>query len=883
MALRLLLTILIIISICTDLIGQTSKNKVIIIVDVSKLPFHITEKKNNNINLDTELIVSRKHADSSNLNRDTSRLSTTINAKMENGLLKWKFEAENRQTLIINNLFPGRFLLAEPGDSIFISFNDNNYIFSGIGVNKYQVLAEINKRKENIKLPVPPFTKPYARPISVKEYLQLNNYYDEQIDNIVNIIDKSKLKLNKQEYEWIKAYSIYLIEKQRSLAFLYLPKTKEKIKSYHFTHSPEDVARIWDSTMYKPWGKWVRSQNHPEMSLSYIELFTDNEFWSEFNFNMSNDTVSNAASYRKLRYDKIKNNPDYKGLFRERILCYYLDEEVTQELGAWNWFAQSILKDYYSQPGFPVYKDYIRSLETKRQAGGSGGSADAPLFNLVDEDGSSYSYKRIAGKFTVINFWYSGCENCKAVVPALSKLQTEFKNDTNVLFLNVSLDVDKNQWLKHKNAGIYAPKYGVQLFTGGLGKKHEMIKDFDVDVCPKLRYIDGAGKMVVIRPELDLSKDSGKALNDHIRAKMPYAGDGPYVFSKNGGKRAFLIKGNNVEKIDSPINLVSATDLYNKQLKFSLQKQMAVSPSVYPNPSKMLVVSDIEGNFSAFRKLLQANGVIDENFNWSYGKGHLVFAGDMFDRGEQVTECLWLLYSLEEKAKIAGGFVHFIIGNHEIMNLNGRDKYVTKKYKDNYKLLGKTLKEIYDENSELGRWLRTKNIIEKIGDNLFCHGGISSHVNNMLFSLDEINAKIRPYYDKWDEVAKGSDDNLKILFNARKSPFWYRQYYEEDYFSKSNNEMIYHATEEQIDSTCIIFGVNHIITGHTIIADTISIHYGGKVINIDTPHATGKSEALLIEHGAYFRVSNTGNKILLFKDDKHLSNTITNGQISNSQ
>ena len=38
----------------------------------------------------------------------------------------------------------------------------------------------------------------------------------------------------------------------------------------------------------------------------------------------------------------------------------------------------------------------------------------------------------------------------------------------------------------------------------------------------------------------------------------------------------------------------------------------------------MLVISDIEGNFEAFRKLLQGNGVIDENFNWTYGKDHLV-------------------------------------------------------------------------------------------------------------------------------------------------------------------------------------------------------------------------------------------------------------------
>ena len=65
----------------------------------------------------------------------------------------------------------------------------------------------------------------------------------------------------------------------------------------------------------------------------------------------------------------------------------------------------------------------------------------------------------------------------------------------------------------------------------------------------------------------------------------------------------------------------------------------------------MFVVSDIEGEFKAFRQLLQGNNIIDENFNWTFGNGHLVLTGDFVDRGTLVTEVLWLIYSLEEKAK----------------------------------------------------------------------------------------------------------------------------------------------------------------------------------------------------------------------------------------
>ncbi|OYW19706.1 MAG: hypothetical protein B7Z54_03155, partial [Sphingobacteriales bacterium 12-47-4] len=64
------------------------------------------------------------------------------------------------------------------------------------------------------------------------------------------------------------------------------------------------------------------------------------------------------------------------------------------------------------------------------------------------------------------------------------------------------------------------------------------------------------------------------------------------------------------------------------------------------------------------------------------------------------------------------------------------------------------------------------------------------------------------------------------------------------------------------------YNVSRIITGHTIVADTISVHYGGKVINTDTKHAEGKSEALLLEGDHYYRVNQEGKRVLLFVDDK---------------
>ena len=86
----------------------------------------------------------------------------------------------------------------------------------------------------------------------------------------------------------------------------------------------------------------------------------------------------------------------------------------------------------------------------------------------------------------------------------------------------------------------------------------------------------------------------------------------------------------------------------------------------------MFVLSDIEGEFAAFKSLMQGNGIMDQNYKWTFGDGHLVICGDLFDRGNRVTEYLWLLYKLEDEAKAQGGYVHVILGNHDIMNLKRR-------------------------------------------------------------------------------------------------------------------------------------------------------------------------------------------------------------------
>ena len=74
-----------------------------------------------------------------------------------------------------------------------------------------------------------------------------------------------------------------------------------------------------------------------------------------------------------------------------------------------------------------------------------------------------------------------------------------------------------------------------------------------------------------------------------------------------------------------------------------------------------------------------------------------VICGDLFDRGTEVPATMWLLYKLEEEAKLKGGYVHTILGNHDIMNLAGNFKYVDQKYFLNAEKLNLSYADLYSE------------------------------------------------------------------------------------------------------------------------------------------------------------------------------------------
>lgn len=198
--------------------------------------------------------------------------------------------------------------------------------------------------------------------------------------------------------------------------------------------------------------------------------------------------------------------------------------------------------------------------------------------------------------------------------------------------------------------------------------------------------------------------------------------------------------------------------------------------------SRVVALSDPHGAYGAMIRTLSNAGIVDESLAWSGGDTHLVITGDVLDRGADSRKILDLLMRLESEAPGSGGMVHLTLGNHEVMNLVGDLRYVSKdefaafsdeesasqreewfqRYRDSGVLGGiiapdeEKLRATFNESrppgfyghrqafsseGKYGRWLLQKPLVVVVNDTAYVHGGLPPMVAD--FNLEKLNDVLR--------------------------------------------------------------------------------------------------------------------------------------------
>ena len=295
---------------------------------------------------------------------------------------------------------------------------------------------------------------------------------------------------------------------------------------------------------------------------------------------------------------------------------------------------------------------------------------------------------------------------------------------------------------------------------------------------------------------------------------------------------------------------------------------------------RVVAVGDVHGAYDNFVRVLQMTGLVDDQVRWAGGKAHLVQTGDLLDRGVQTREVMDLMMRLEKEAKKAGGRVHALLGNHEVMNMLGDLRYVdpgeyeafrtprSERLREDFfdRLVdlnrdrARSAGEEFDEEAfrarleeqaplgfvertqmlskdgEYGRWLRERPAMARVNGVAFLHGGLSPEVAPL--GCEEINKRIRREITR--DFRKTRQDPQASLVAGENGPLWYRG------LAKEDETVFAPALEEILEAV----EVRAIVVGHSVtVTGRIQTRFGGRVVMIDAgmaPAYRGSQAALEI-------------------------------------
>lgn len=327
-------------------------------------------------------------------------------------------------------------------------------------------------------------------------------------------------------------------------------------------------------------------------------------------------------------------------------------------------------------------------------------------------------------------------------------------------------------------------------------------------------------------------------------------------------------------------------------VRFAVAAAVAAAPAAAlppPTPARIVAVGDLHGDYSAWRDIAGAAGVIGSQGQWTGGRTTLVQVGDVVDRGPDSLKIIRELMRLQKEAPRQGGRVIVLVGNHEAMNITGDLRYVTRGEFEAF--AGRNSAELRDRlyeakkaeieakyrardpsltpaairaawiketppgwvehrlawapDGEVGRWVIRNPAVALVNGNLFVHGGLSAEYSKL--ALADLNGKVA-------SALRSVDRSAGSIINSPLGPLWYRGLITRDpkitdIPAPAAGAPPRPGIEQELDTVLRAYGAKRIVVGHTPNVTGIQILYGGRLVAIDSGnsrHYGGKPSYLEI-------------------------------------
>lgn len=302
------------------------------------------------------------------------------------------------------------------------------------------------------------------------------------------------------------------------------------------------------------------------------------------------------------------------------------------------------------------------------------------------------------------------------------------------------------------------------------------------------------------------------------------------------------LKKEELLKVANKLDLMVPKTIKKEDLKSLIINKLLNNDNkfVFPKVPLIIAIGDLHGDLEATIKALKLGGIISKSIpnntrdinkiNWMGGKKVVVQLGDQIDRvrpnelindlcPENDTELvrdegsdlkIMLLFSkLAGQAQKIGGAVYSILGNHELMNVDGDFRYVSPK---EFREFGNYFKEKRSEDKSLPYGFHSRkrafspggSIAKHLASNrysvlvvgswLFVHGGISKTCASK-YLLKDINKSIKNWLNGDNSYKNKSYINsIYHCDDDENSPFWSRIFSDLDDWNERQSTLEFNET-----------------------------------------------------------------------------------------
>lgn len=340
-----------------------------------------------------------------------------------------------------------------PYDKIHINVKNDKQEFTGKGAAKYDYLYKVSKM---------PYHDPYngifkdGGPVV---WQQIQGTW-RQIDTIVERKykdNKEKLqllnsfvnRLTKDEYKFLMIENLSSFKSYEYNICVSAPSSKYWVfvnNSYDFLRLRNKISlrdKEWDHVLDKYLPIYLYSSSYLEYELQ--TLLDPARLNAAFPFPHTGTSSGDYQSSFKRTYGEIANAKiDYT--LKEKLL----GKTVFSYLKALTTEQEKIVIDYsLATLHNPQILSALRRLQQQVLPVVKG----APIadYTFIDTAGNKVKLSQFKNKIVVVDLWFTGCGACIYVAHAMPEVEKILKNNPDVVFLSLSIDADKDVWLKSIN------------------------------------------------------------------------------------------------------------------------------------------------------------------------------------------------------------------------------------------------------------------------------------------------------------------------------------------------------------------------------------------------------------------------------------------------